>query len=100
MSYVGGVHEFHLFSLAFGPIVACMNHNCDPNVFVQYKDNKDAHLVALRDIEPGEQLFIAYIDVDEPLEVHFSSPLIHLSILFAVFILGEEKGTSGAWLRM
>eukprot|EP01009_Symbiontida_sp_KSa7_P007484 NODE_4356_length_350_cov_350.033223_g3755_i0.p1 GENE.NODE_4356_length_350_cov_350.033223_g3755_i0~~NODE_4356_length_350_cov_350.033223_g3755_i0.p1 ORF type:complete len:81 (+),score=8.23 NODE_4356_length_350_cov_350.033223_g3755_i0:75-317(+) len=46
-----------------------MNHSCDPNVQVTYNHRNDETLVvtALRDLEPGEELFISYID--ESMEV-------------------------------
>ncbi|GMN55962.1 hypothetical protein TIFTF001_025082 [Ficus carica] len=38
------------------------NHDCDPNVHIIWIDNVDAKLAALRDVEPGEELRICYID--------------------------------------
>lgn len=49
-----------------------INHSCDPNVFVQY--NQDPYLglvlelVALKDIEEGEELVQSYIDQHLPTE--------------------------------
>eukprot|EP01033_Poteriospumella_lacustris_P000506 gene506-339_t len=49
-----------------------INHSCDPNVFVQY--NQDPYLglvlelVALKDIEEGEELVQSYIDQNLPTE--------------------------------
>ena len=50
-----------------------MNHSCDPNVVVLYKTRGwgsnhplVAHCVALRDIEPGEELCISYIESEDP----------------------------------
>ncbi|RNF25779.1 SET and MYND domain-containing protein [Trypanosoma conorhini] len=45
--------------------VGCLfNHSCDPNLQVVHSDAGDEMLsvVALRDIEPGEELCISYID--------------------------------------
>jgi hypothetical protein len=54
---------------------ACkMNHSCHPNVVVLYKQPSIGkmplciHIVALRDIEEGEELCISYIDSSEPVE--------------------------------
>ena len=54
---------------------ACkMNHSCHPNVVVLYKQPSIGkmplciHVVALRDIEEGEELCISYIDSSEPVE--------------------------------
>ncbi|OVA11873.1 SET domain [Macleaya cordata] len=38
------------------------NHDCDPNVHILWIENVNARLKALRDIEPGEELRICYID--------------------------------------
>ncbi|KAL8129815.1 hypothetical protein V2J09_018970 [Rumex salicifolius] len=38
------------------------NHDCDPNAHIVWIDNVDAKLVALRDVEEGEELRICYID--------------------------------------
>ncbi len=49
-----------------------MNHSCEPNVVILYKSRgwgKNhplvAYCIALRDIEPNEELTIAYIETDE-----------------------------------
>jgi hypothetical protein len=53
---------------------ACkMNHSCDPNVVLLYRTRHwgeplVGHVVAIRDIAPGEELCISYIDVWETLE--------------------------------
>lgn len=53
---------------------ACkMNHSCDPNVVIIYRDRQwgdplVAHCIAIRDIEEGEELCISYIDLDQPYE--------------------------------
>ncbi|CAI5721164.1 unnamed protein product [Hyaloperonospora brassicae] len=49
---------------ALFPIICTMNHSCDPNCTVLYTKNGDGHVVAIRDIEKGEELCICYIDVD------------------------------------
>ncbi|RQM14237.1 hypothetical protein DD237_006761 [Peronospora effusa] len=49
---------------ALFPIICTMNHSCDPNCTVLYTKNGDAHVVAIRDIQKGEELCICYIDVD------------------------------------
>ena len=50
---------------AFYLIICRINHSCDPNVIVRYKDSNEgliAELHALKSIEPGEELFQSYID--------------------------------------
>ncbi len=37
-----------------------VNHSCDPNVEAQIWDDKEIWFVALRDIQPGEELFYNY----------------------------------------
>ncbi|GMF09709.1 unnamed protein product [Phytophthora lilii] len=49
---------------ALFPIICTMNHSCDPNCTVLYTKNGDGHVVAIRDIQKGEELCICYIDVD------------------------------------
>ncbi|OWM82823.1 hypothetical protein CDL15_Pgr029184 [Punica granatum] len=38
------------------------NHDCDPNAHIIWLENASARLKALRDIDPGEELRICYID--------------------------------------
>lgn len=52
-----------------------MNHSCEPNSVVLYKSRgwgKNhplvAYCVALKDIQPNEELTISYIEIDEPYE--------------------------------
>jgi hypothetical protein len=37
-----------------------VNHSCDPNTEAQIWDDKEIWFVALRDIQPGEELFYNY----------------------------------------
>ncbi|KAG6618893.1 putative histone tail methylase containing SET domain [Phytophthora cinnamomi] len=53
---------------ALFPIICTMNHSCDPNCTVLYTKNGDGHVVAIRDIQKGEELCICYIDVDMDVE--------------------------------
>ena len=49
-----------------------MNHSCIPNVSVRHLDQRTAlariTLIARRDIGPGEELFITYVNPQMPLE--------------------------------
>ncbi|XP_074945008.1 N-lysine methyltransferase SMYD2 isoform X1 [Phalacrocorax aristotelis] len=56
----------HLGSAIF-PDVALMNHSCCPNVIVTYKGTL-AEVRAVREIEPGEEVFTSYIDLLYPTE--------------------------------
>ncbi|KAL3534110.1 hypothetical protein ACH5RR_002571 [Cinchona calisaya] len=38
------------------------NHDCDPNAHILWLENVDARIMALRDIDAGEELRICYID--------------------------------------
>jgi hypothetical protein len=49
---------------ALFPIMCTMNHSCDPNCTVLYTRNGEGHVVAIRDIQQGEELCICYIDID------------------------------------
>ena len=58
----------HLDGTGFFPLVACINHSCDPSL-ASTKGEKDvdgrAVLVATRDIAAGEELYMSYIDASE-----------------------------------
>ncbi|XP_072188130.1 N-lysine methyltransferase SMYD2 isoform X1 [Excalfactoria chinensis] len=56
----------HLGSAVF-PDVALMNHSCCPNVIVTYKGTL-AEVRAVKEIEPGEEVFTSYIDLLYPTE--------------------------------
>ncbi|KAJ7423005.1 N-lysine methyltransferase SMYD2 [Pitangus sulphuratus] len=56
----------HLGSAIF-PDVALMNHSCCPNVIVTYKGTL-AEIRAVKEIEPGEEIFSSYIDLLYPTE--------------------------------
>ena len=49
-----------------------MNHSCIPNISVRHLDQRSAlariTVIARRDIEPGEELFITYVNPQMPLE--------------------------------
>ncbi|KAI0633060.1 SET domain-containing protein [Trametes polyzona] len=49
-----------------------LNHSCTPNVSVRHLDKRTAlsriTVLALRDIAPGEELFITYVNPELPLE--------------------------------
>ncbi|KAK7683554.1 hypothetical protein QCA50_013389 [Cerrena zonata] len=53
------------------PTMALVNHSCDPNVVMVFPHASDApttteplmHLVALREILPGEQVYVSYVDI-------------------------------------
>uniref|UniRef100_K3W938 SET domain-containing protein n=1 Tax=Globisporangium ultimum (strain ATCC 200006 / CBS 805.95 / DAOM BR144) TaxID=431595 RepID=K3W938_GLOUD len=53
---------------ALFPIICTMNHSCEPNCTVLYTKDGNAHVVAVRDIQKGEELCICYIDIDD--DVH------------------------------
>lgn len=45
-----------------------MNHSCAPNCSVKNVEDSRAVLVALRDIQAGEELFHSYIENEDTLE--------------------------------
>lgn len=55
---------------AFYALICRINHSCDPNVRVTYVNSPEfglqAHLLALRPIQPGEELLQSYIDQFQP----------------------------------
>ena len=44
------------------PLVACMNHDCEPNAEVHFLERAAAVVVATRAIAKGEAVTISYID--------------------------------------
>ncbi|KAJ7637325.1 hypothetical protein DFH06DRAFT_1335996 [Mycena polygramma] len=50
------------------PPVALINHSCDPNAVVVFPRPREPfmHVVALRDIAPGEEILTSYIDTTLP----------------------------------
>ena len=49
------------------PRLSKMNHSCAPNVHAHYRDGWNAQVVySLRDIQPGEELLIAYFKITDP----------------------------------
>ncbi|KAL2759100.1 hypothetical protein ACRALDRAFT_1080656 [Sodiomyces alcalophilus JCM 7366] len=48
------------------PTLAMVNHSCVPNATVTFSGRK-AFLRALRDIKPGEEIEVSYIDCQQPL---------------------------------
>lgn len=56
--------------------MALLNHSCDPNAVMVFPHAPDTptteeprmHLVAIRDILPGEQVYASYVDITLPRE--------------------------------
>ncbi|KIY43557.1 SET domain-containing protein [Fistulina hepatica ATCC 64428] len=54
------------------PLVALINHSCDPNAVVVWpsssndRDRPLMHVVALKPVSPGEEILTSYIDVTVP----------------------------------
>lgn len=53
--------------LLLHPLVAMANHSCDPNAELRC-EGREISLVALADIEEGEQIVISYVDENLRLE--------------------------------
>lgn len=62
-----GVRYDRNLSYAFGmfPSMSYFNHSCEPNVCV-IQHNTVLKLISLRDIQPGEEIAISYIETDRP----------------------------------
>lgn len=55
-------------------LVCTMNHSCAPNVKVVFPSGThDASVVALKDIPPGQELCVSYIDESLPFEERTTS---------------------------
>ena len=74
-----------------------MNHSCEPNVAVLYKTRGwgskhplVVHAVAIRDIKPGEELCISYIEEKAPREKR-QEELLHYGFMCACTKCEREK---------
>ncbi|KAE8351068.1 hypothetical protein BDV28DRAFT_26460 [Aspergillus coremiiformis] len=54
--------------LYFHPYAALVNHDCDYNAIVGF-DGEELFIKAIRPIQPGEQIFISYIDTTNPVKL-------------------------------
>ncbi|KAK4185176.1 hypothetical protein QBC35DRAFT_28739 [Podospora australis] len=81
----GNLHENIMRTNAFGvkiaggrysglfPETALMNHDCAPNAVIRFsKTTLATEAVAIRDVEPGEELTISYIPIDLPIKERLS----------------------------
>ncbi|TFY69850.1 hypothetical protein EVJ58_g175 [Rhodofomes roseus] len=59
--------------VAISPVVAAINHSCDPNAVVicdqPHEQEPQINLVAIKPIAPGEEIAISYIDITLPRQV-------------------------------
>jgi hypothetical protein len=61
-----------------------LNHSCQPNAIIQYRENKHrVYVVAIRDIHPGEEVTISYLpelyyDTEEEEDEEDSDEGVHL----------------------
>lgn len=81
--------------LLFDPTLATANHSCDPNAELEC-DGRHVQLVALREIREGEEIFISYIDENEPLETR--REMLEERYFFTCSCercMEEEKGRDG-----
>ncbi|CAK9074183.1 unnamed protein product [Durusdinium trenchii] len=58
---------------ALYPCVALSNHSCIPNFTMRYHDGSLADMVALRDIQEGDELNLAYVSPSTPLPERVAS---------------------------
>ena len=52
-------------------VPAKMNHSCEPNAVVRYTDIRELAILALRDIDPGEEVRINYCASEEKMAEPF-----------------------------
>ncbi len=93
-----GEEERHCDYLAGGRVVLMkvperfINHRCDPNVYVRTIAN-DRYVVALRDIQPGEEIGYDYCvngDGDTAWTCHCQSPHCRHQLLSGFFHLPQD----------
>jgi SET domain-containing protein len=52
--------------VAISPVVAMANHSCEPNAVVVFPNGgRSMEVIAIRDIEPDEEVRLAYPDRQE-----------------------------------
>ncbi|KAI1636543.1 hypothetical protein F4809DRAFT_650437 [Biscogniauxia mediterranea] len=61
---VGGHEGFHHYGNF--PAASLFNHDCRPNLVFYIDENLIYHTHAIRDIKPGEELTVSYLDPFEP----------------------------------
>lgn len=72
------ISDLRIEGMGLFTIACCANHSCEPNFSLVKRDNEDEAdgfvdldskmaLMALRDVQQGEQVFISYIDEDASL---------------------------------
>ncbi|GMH37389.1 hypothetical protein BSKO_05262 [Bryopsis sp. KO-2023] len=70
--------EFPLEGTGYFPITCCINHSCVPNAMAIRRTGEDkdrnVSLISLRNISKGEEICIAYVDID--LELHERETLL------------------------
>ncbi|KAJ3201338.1 hypothetical protein HDU67_001396 [Dinochytrium kinnereticum] len=59
--------DFRVYGEGYFPLASLVNHSCEPNVVTLY-DGDVQTLIALRDVEAGEEILTSYIDPFHPPE--------------------------------
>ncbi|KAI3337214.1 SET domain-containing protein [Xylariaceae sp. AK1471] len=54
--------------IGFDPLICSANHSCDPNAIIAFNQPRQ-EIRALRPIKAGEEIFIKYVEVTNPLSV-------------------------------
>jgi hypothetical protein len=69
-SIVAYSSDLSAVGVALSTTAAMINHSCIPNVAIVYPNGPGAarpmHVVAIRDLEPGDELTTFYVDVSDP----------------------------------
>ncbi|CAL1709203.1 unnamed protein product [Somion occarium] len=60
--------------ICISPTMALVNHSCEPNVVMVFPHTPNAlssqeplmHLIVIREISPGDQVFVSYVDTSVP----------------------------------
>ncbi|RPI71199.1 MAG: SET domain-containing protein [Ignavibacteriales bacterium] len=53
-------NEYNYIDTSNSELIRYLNHNCDPNCYVEERDEESLLLIAERDIVPGEEITIDY----------------------------------------
>lgn len=89
------------------PMADMLNHNANPNVEVQYDNDGNVHVVALRNIQSGEPLFKSYGQITNPSRFlstygffDASSPATYCKLMAGKTLTPELKNMGFVYDRM
>ncbi|KAH8920604.1 SET domain-containing protein [Atractiella rhizophila] len=62
-------YDLDNIGVAISPAIALINHSCTPNAVVVFPNSSQMAVVALRQLEDGEEILTSYIDISLPVDM-------------------------------